>query len=159
MYEWQITLINKEDDITNDKNDVTDRTTKYGLGQRNSLKLKKTCKLFIPPANKLKVSILFDSNFMHTCTNSWLAWFYKFKASGFFSVKLQFLHFYKIKVMMWKVSEFRVFLVCIFPHSNWIPWDTLYLSVFSPNVGKYGPEKLRIRTFFTQWVTIKKLKF
>ena len=26
-----------------------------------------------------------------------------------------------------------------------------YLSVFSPNAGKYGPEKLRIRTLFTQW--------
>ena len=25
-----------------------------------------------------------------------------------------------------------------------------YLSVFSPNAGKYGPEKLRIRTFFKQ---------
>ena len=25
-----------------------------------------------------------------------------------------------------------------------------YLSIFSPNMGKYGPEKLRIRTFFTQ---------
>ena len=28
---------------------------------------------------------------------------------------------------------------------------TPYLSVFSPNAGKYGPEKLRIWTFFTQW--------
>ena len=25
-----------------------------------------------------------------------------------------------------------------------------YLSVFSPNVGKYGPEKLRIRTLWTR---------
>ena len=28
--------------------------------------------------------------------------------------------------------------------------DTEYLSVFRPNVRKYGPEKLRIRTLFTQ---------
>ena len=28
--------------------------------------------------------------------------------------------------------------------------DTLYLSVFSPNAGKYGPEKSRIWTLFTQ---------
>ena len=28
--------------------------------------------------------------------------------------------------------------------------DTPYLSVFSPNAGKYGPEKLRIRKLFTQ---------
>ena len=29
-----------------------------------------------------------------------------------------------------------------------------YLSVFSPNAGKYGPEKLRIRTLFSQWFSI-----
>ena len=39
-----------------------------------------------------------------------------------------------------------------FPHSDWIQRDTEYLSGFSPNAGKYGPEKLRIRTLFTQWV-------
>ena len=41
------------------------------------------------------------------------------------------------------------FLVRIFPHSYWIriphfDWirrDTKYLSVFSPNAEKYGPEK------------------
>ena len=26
--------------------------------------------------------------------------------------------------------------------------DTSYLSVFNPNLGKYGPEKLRIQTLF-----------
>ena len=29
-----------------------------------------------------------------------------------------------------------------------------YLSVFSLNAGKYGPEKLRIRTLFTQWLVL-----
>ena len=48
-----------------------------------------------------------------------------------------------------KMSIFRVFLVHIFPHSDWIRRDTPYLSVSSPNIGKYGPEKLRIRTLFT----------
>ena len=48
----------------------------------------------------------------------------------------------------WKVSVFGVFLVCIFPHSDWIRRDVFW-SVFSPNAGKYGPEKLRIRTLFT----------
>ena len=43
-----------------------------------------------------------------------------------------------------KVSVFRVSFVRIFRHLNWIR----YLSVFSRNAGKYGPEKLRIRTFF-----------
>ena len=50
----------------------------------------------------------------------------------------------------WKVSVFGDFLVGIFPHLDWIRRDTPYLSVFSPNAGKYGPEKLWIQTFFTQ---------
>ena len=33
------------------------------------------------------------------------------------------------------------FLVRIFPHSDWIRRLTPYLSVFSLNAGKYGPEK------------------
>ena len=51
----------------------------------------------------------------------------------------------------WKVSIFGVFLVCHFPHSDWIWRDTSYFSILSPNAGKYGPEKLRIRTLFIQW--------
>ena len=38
----------------------------------------------------------------------------------------------------------------IFPHSDWIQRDTPFLSVFSLNVVKYGPEKLRIQTLLTQ---------
>ena len=33
-----------------------------------------------------------------------------------------------------------VFLIRIFPHSDWIRRDTKYLSVFSPNAGKHGLE-------------------
>ena len=40
-----------------------------------------------------------------------------------------------------KCPNTEFFLVLIFPHSDWIRWDTLYLSAFSPNAGKYGPEK------------------
>ena len=54
----------------------------------------------------------------------------------------------------WKVSLFGVFLVRIFPHSDWILRDTEYFFVFSPNAGKYGPEKFRIRTLFTQWEAV-----
>ena len=50
----------------------------------------------------------------------------------------------------WKVSVFGVSLVRIFAYLEWIQRDTEYLSVFSRNAGKYGPEKLQIRTFFTQ---------
>ena len=49
-----------------------------------------------------------------------------------------------------KVSVFRVFLVCIFPHSDGIRRDTPYLPVFSPNVRKHEPEKPRTRTLFPQ---------
>ena len=40
-----------------------------------------------------------------------------------------------------KCPNKEFFRVRIFPRSDWIRRDTLYLSVFSLNVGKYGPEK------------------
>ena len=49
-----------------------------------------------------------------------------------------------------KCRNKEFFLVHIFSHSDWIRRDTQYLSVFSPNAGKYEPEKLRISTLFTQ---------
>ena len=42
-----------------------------------------------------------------------------------------------LRFTAWKVSKYRVFSGPYFP-------------VFSPNTGKYGPEKLRISTLFTQ---------
>ena len=41
----------------------------------------------------------------------------------------------------WKVPKYGVFLVRIFPHSDWIRGFTSYLFIFSPNAGKYGAEK------------------
>ena len=38
-------------------------------------------------------------------------------------------------------SNTGFFLVRIFPHLERIRRDTEYLSIFSPNAGKYGPEK------------------
>ena len=38
----------------------------------------------------------------------------------------------------------------ISPHSGWIRRDTEYLSVVSPNVGKYWPEKAQYCAFFKQ---------
>ena len=53
--------------------------------------------------------------------------------------------------IVWEVPIFRVFLVCIFPHSHWIRRDTPYLYVFSSIAGKYRPEKIQIRKLFTHW--------
>ena len=50
-----------------------------------------------------------------------------------------------------EVSVLGVILFRIFPHSDWMRRDSPYLSVFSPNAGKYGPKKLAIQTLFTQW--------
>ena len=50
---------------------------------------------------------------------------------------------------------FGFFLGCIFPHLDWIRRDASYLSVVNPNAGKYGPEKLRIRTHFTLCLAAK----
>ena len=42
----------------------------------------------------------------------------------------------------WKVSnQIRCFFWFAFSVFDWIRRDTPYLSVFSPNAGKYGPEK------------------
>ena len=47
------------------------------------------------------------------------------------------------------------FLVSVFQHSDWIRRDTLYLSVFSLNAGKYGPEKTPYSdTFHAVWFSI-----
>ena len=40
-----------------------------------------------------------------------------------------------------KCPNAEFFLVRIFPHSDWIRRYTPYVSVFSPNPVKYGPEK------------------
>ena len=51
-----------------------------------------------------------------------------------------------------KVSVFGVFLVLISSHLDWMRRDTEYLSIFSLNARKYGPEKPLIQTLFTQWL-------
>ena len=57
---------------------------------------------------------------------------------------------FDITCTAWKVSVFSVFLVHVFPHLDLIRTDTAYLSVFSPNAKKHGPEQLQIRTLLTQ---------
>ena len=72
---------------------------------------------------------------------------------GFFTVTaVNYLHsseygnFPNIKVCIystaWKLSVLGVFLVGISPHSDWIRRDIPYLSMFSSNAGKYGPENI-----------------
>ena len=46
------------------------------------------------------------------------------------------------------MSVIGVFLVRISPHPDWIGRDTPYFSIFSPNAGKYGPEKLPTADIF-----------
>ena len=46
----------------------------------------------------------------------------------------------KVVTLREKNSRFGVIQVHIFHHSDWIRRDTQYLSVFSPNAGKYEPE-------------------
>ena len=50
----------------------------------------------------------------------------------------------------------ELFLVRIFLYSDWIRRFTPWISVFSPNTGKYGPEITPYLDFFVQcWVTTK----
>ena len=65
-----------------------------------------------------------------------------------------FLGFYNHCVKSIQIQSF--FPVRIFPHSDWIQSDTEYLSLFSPNAGKYRPEKtLYLDTFHSVnlWAT------
>ena len=56
------------------------------------------------------------------------------------SISLSMRYFTQVALRE-KCPNTDIFLVRIFPHSDWIRRDTPYLSVFSPNVGKYRPEK------------------
>ena len=61
-------------------------------------------------------------------------------------------HIGYIIIPPWKVSVFGVFLVRISPHSDRIRRETEYLSAFSRNTGKCGPEKrIRTRSVFMQF--------
>ena len=54
------------------------------------------------------------------------------------------------------MSVFGIFLSVFSPvRTDWIRRYTPYLSVFSVTAGKCGPEKLRIRTLFTQWIRFR----
>ena len=68
----------------------------------------------------------------------------------FSSLKILMKTHFRRNYPLREVSEFGVFLVRIFPNSDWIRVDT-DLSLFSAIEGKCRPEQLRIWTFFTQW--------
>ena len=59
-------------------------------------------------------------------------------------------------VTLWKKFVFGVFLVRIFRLLDRMR-DTLYLSLLSPNSGKYGPEKNPNTDTYTHWVVSFKL--
>ena len=54
----------------------------------------------------------------------------------------------------WKVTVFGVILVRIFPYSDWIQRDALYVSVFSLNTGKCGQNNSEYGQFLssTHWL-------
>ena len=58
-----------------------------------------------------------------------------------------------------KCPNREFFLVRIFPYSDWIRRNTSYLSVFSPNRGKYGPERTPYFDTFHTVETFNKLQF
>ena len=66
--------------------------------------------------------------------------------------KCKFLTFIKKQATQHCVKSIfiRIFVVHVFPHSDRVWKDTEYLSVFSPNAQKQGPEKLRKQTLFTR---------
>ena len=76
----------------------------------------------------------------------------KWEINRIFLLTLMFASFFDTinNITAWKLPVFGVFRMRIFLHSDWIRRDTPYLYIFSPNAGKHGQEKLRIRTIFTQ---------
>ena len=55
-----------------------------------------------------------------------------------------------VRIRSYSGPHFPAFGLNAERYSDWIRRDTPYLSVFSPNEGKCGPEQLRIQTLFTQ---------
>ena len=49
-----------------------------------------------------------------------------------------------------KCPNKEFFLVCICPYLYWLREDTLFLPVFSPNAGKYRPEKNSVFGHFSR---------
>ena len=65
-----------------------------------------------------------------------------------------FMKHTKLEVITWKMSKYGVFSGRYFPYSDWIrrftDFSGPYFPAFSPNTGKYGPEKtLYLNTFHT----------
>ena len=57
-----------------------------------------------------------------------------------------FLQFF----ILWKLN-YQIIRVSTNPVREKCPYSEFFWPVFIPNTGKCGPEKLQIRTLFTQW--------
>ena len=69
---------------------------------------------------------------------------YSWKKQGFYGLLvMDFIYILApwLDFTGWKTSKCGVILACILLHSDLIQRDNPYPSVFSPNVGKYGPGK------------------
>ena len=65
---------------------------------------------------------------------------YLFRKAYFWEKQYSTAPTFRESYTVWKVSLFGAFLLRIFLHSDLIRIDYPYLSVFSPNAGKYGSE-------------------
>ena len=108
--------------------------------------------LWISLENKHTVSPLYCAKSIVNILNSPLcitfsqSWYRHFLTKVSFRI-FQIHNFVTLKhLIMWKVlrekcPNMECLLACIFPYLDWIRRLTEYISVFSPNAGKYGPEK------------------
>ena len=76
------------------------------------------------------------------------------KFSAIFLVQFSLPFGCKISYFSFESTCFLLYMLCslwwIFSDIYHCVKSSLYLSIFNPNLGKYGPEKLWIRTLFTQ---------
>ena len=86
--------------------------------------------------------------------HEWWCKFNPFHTTGFFKERLvvwnRLIGNRHRDTLREKCPYLEFFWSVFFPHSDWIRRDTPYLSLFSLNAGKSGPEQLRIRTFSMQ---------
>ena len=110
--------------------------------------LRSVAKSKMPRKNLIRAENCFFRNF-------WLP-----LPDSFLDGKLTLNCFHPILAVREKCPNTELFLVRIFLHSDRIRRDTSYLSVFSPNAGKFGPELTPyLNIFHGVWDSLKISQF